>query len=128
MTSAGHLPPVVVSRAGNATLLSVPPGPPLGTFTVLGRTMPLYICFVYPWYVGGLGYLAYKLFSNGITTRGLFQLWALDAVADVGLESPGILLGTYSYYGHQPLNPWGFPLWWAFVNPTMPMLAGMAIF
>ena len=27
----------------------------LGTFTILDRTMPLYICFVYPWYVGGLG-------------------------------------------------------------------------
>jgi hypothetical protein len=100
----------------------------LGTFTVLDRTMPLYICFVYPWYVGGLGYLAYKLFDRGITTKGLFQLWALDAVADVFLESPGILLHTYSYYGHQPFNPWGFPMWWAFVNPVMPMVSGMLIY
>src|SRR5580698_8328935 len=98
------------------------------TFTVLGRTMPLYICFVYPWYVGGLGYLAYKLFQNGITARGLFQLWALDFVIDIFLESPGILAKTYSYYGHQPFNIWGFPLWWGFVNPVMPMLAGALIY
>jgi hypothetical protein len=100
----------------------------LGTFTVLDRTMPLYICFVYPWYVGGLGYLASKLFERGISVRGMFALWALDCVVDVALESPGILAGTYLYYGHQPFNLWGFPLWWGFVNPVMPMLAGALIY
>ncbi|HUR75432.1 MAG TPA: hypothetical protein VMZ00_14220 [Sporichthya sp.] len=100
----------------------------LGTFTVLDRTMPLYICFVYPWYVGGLGYFAYRLFQNGVTTKGLFQLWALDCVVDICLETPGILMHTYSYYGQQPLNPWGFPIWWGFVNPVMPMVAGALIY
>lgn len=99
-----------------------------GTFTILDRTMPLYICFVYPWYVGGLGYLAYKLFERGVTMRDLFIIWAVDAVVDVFLESPGIIMDTYLYYGHQPLNIWGFPLWWAFVNPVMPMVAGALIY
>src|SRR5882757_10952162 len=54
-----------------------------GTFTILGRTMPLYICFVYPWYVGGMGFLAYRLFDRGVTMRTLFQLWALDFVVDI---------------------------------------------
>jgi hypothetical protein len=100
----------------------------LGTFTILDRTMPLYICFVYPWYVGGLGYLAYKLFKRGVTMRDLFLLWAVDCVIDIILETPGILAGTYLYYGHQPFNLWGFPLWWGFVNPVMPMVAGALIF
>lgn len=100
----------------------------VGTFTVLERTMPLYICFVYPWYVGGMGYLAYRLFQRGITMKGLFLLWAADAVVDVFLELPGILAGTYLYYGHQPFNFFGFPLWWAFVNPVMPMAAGALIY
>jgi len=100
----------------------------LGTFTILDRTMPLYICFVYPWYVGGLGYLAYKLFKRGVTMRDLFLLWAIDFLVDIFLESPGILAGTYLYYGHQPFNIWGFPLWWGFVNPVMPMVAGALIF
>jgi hypothetical protein len=100
----------------------------LGTFTVLDRTMPLYICFVYPWYVGGLGYFAYRLFQQGVTTKTLFQLWALDCVVDICLESPGILMDTYGYYGQQPLNPWGFPIWWGFVNPVMPMVAGALIY
>jgi hypothetical protein len=100
----------------------------LGTFTVLDRTMPLYICFVYPWYVGGLGYFASRLFQNGITRKMLFQLWALDCIVDLALESPGILMHTYLYYGKQPLNPWGFPIWWGFVNPVMPMVAGALIY
>jgi len=98
------------------------------TFTILDRTMPLYICFVYPWYVGGLGYLAYRLFERGITAKALFQLWALDCVVDVFLETPGILAGTYLYYGHQPFDIWGFPMWWGFVNPVMPMVAGALIY
>ena len=32
------------------------------------------------------------------------------------------------YYGHQPFNIWGFPLWWGFVNPVMPMVAGALIY
>lgn len=99
-----------------------------GTFTILDRTMPLYICFVYPWYVGGLGYVAYRLFQRGVTMKDLFLLWALDCVVDIVLETPGILAGTYLYYGNQPLNFWGFPLWWGFVNPVMPMLAGALMY
>jgi hypothetical protein len=98
-----------------------------GTFTVLDRTMPLYICFVYPWYVGGLGYLAYRVFQRGITMRALFALWAIVGVVDIALELPGIVLHTYVYYGKQPFNLGGFPLWWAFVNPVMPMIAGALI-
>ncbi len=99
-----------------------------GTFTVLGRTMPLYICFVYPWYVGGMGYLAYQLFQRGVTTKQLFQLWAAVGFVDIFLELPGIIAHTYLYYGHQPLDVFGFPLWWAFVNPVMPMIAGALMY
>jgi hypothetical protein len=98
-----------------------------GTFTVLDRTMPLYICFVYPWYVGGLGYLSYRLFDRGMTRKQVFQYWAIVGVVDVLLEEPGILMHTYSYYGHQPFKVAGFPLWWGFVNPVMPMVAGAMI-
>jgi hypothetical protein len=100
----------------------------LGTFTILGRTTPLYICFVYPWYVGGLGYLCYRLFQRGISRAALLKLWAVLGLVDVVLETPGILMHTYLYYGHQPLDFWGYPMWWGFVNPIMPMLAGALIY
>jgi hypothetical protein len=44
-------------------------------------------------------------------------VWDVFAVANIGFEAPAVLLHVYSYYGNQPLNLRGFPLWWAFVNP-----------
>jgi hypothetical protein len=100
----------------------------IGTFTYLDRTIPLYLLFAYPWYNGGLAFAYYKLMARGVTTRALFALWAVIGVADVLEETPGILAHTYLYYGKQPFDIWGFPLWWAFVNPLMPLLAGALIY
>lgn len=100
----------------------------IGTVTILDRTMPLYIFWVYAWYVGGLGYIAYRLFDAGIGARALFALWGLDFVINIFLETPGIVAGVYLYYGDQPFDIWGFPLWWGFVNPLMPMIAGALIY
>jgi hypothetical protein len=97
-------------------------------FSVLGRSMPLYICFVYTWYVGGLAYFTSTIFQCGVTMRGLLKLWALIGVVDIVMETPGIVLGAYVYYGQQPMNYWGFPMWWALVNPLMPMIGGALIY
>jgi hypothetical protein len=66
--------------------------------------------------------------QRGVSTRTLFALWAATGVADVLEETPGILAHTYLYYGKQPFDIWGFPLWWGFVNPVMPILAGALIY
>jgi hypothetical protein len=100
----------------------------IGTYTYLGRTIPLYLLFAYPWYNGGLAFAYSKLMERGVTMRMLFALWAATGVADVLEETPGILAHTYLYYGKQPFDIWGFPLWWAFVNPLMPLLAGALIY
>lgn len=103
-------------------------GAALTTFSSMGRDFPLFINFVYIWYVGGLAYLAYRIFSNGVTVKGLFQLYAMDVCINIFLESPGVLMGAYEYYGPQPMNFWGLPLWWVFVNPIMPLTAGALIY
>lgn len=100
----------------------------LTTFSSMGRDFPLFINFVYIWYVGGLAYLAYRIFSNGITRKAVFQLYFIDVVINIFLESPGVLMGAYEYYGPQPLNFWGLPLWWVCVNPLMPLTAGALIY
>ena len=98
------------------------------TFSSMGRDFPLFINFVYIWYVGGLAYLAFRIYSTGITRKGMFQLYLIDVFINIWLESPGVLMGAYEYYGHQPLNFWGLPLWWVCVNPLMPMTAGALIY
>lgn len=103
-------------------------GANITTFSSMGRDFPLFINFVYIWYVGGLAYLAYRIYSNGITRKALFLLYAMDACINIGLESPGVLMGAYEYYGPQPLDFWGLPLWWVCVNPLMPMIIGALIY
>ncbi len=98
------------------------------TYTLMDREMPLFIPFVYTWYVGGLAYIAYRLYSAGITKRGMFALYLTDVFVNIFLESPGVLMGAYKYYGPQPLDFWGLPLWWTLMNPLMPMLAGAVIY
>jgi hypothetical protein len=97
-------------------------------FTLLGRHVPLMMPFVYSWFVGGQGYLFYRIFQRGIDRRQLFQLWAVVLVVNIALESPGIIADVYTYYGKQPFDIWGFPLWWGFINPLMPMIAGALIY
>ena len=100
----------------------------LTTFSAMGRDFPLFINFVYIWYVGGLAYIAYRIYATGVTRKGLFQLYVIDVFINIWLESPGVLMGAYEYYGPQPLNFWGLPLWWVCVNPIMPMAAGALIY
>ena len=94
-------------------------------FNLLGVNVPLLVVLVYPWLLGGQGYWAYRSFERGITTRRLWQLVAIFAVNDIVLETIGIkLLGVYSYFGTQPLNFWGLPLWYVPCNAIGPVVAG----
>ncbi|HEV3056436.1 MAG TPA: hypothetical protein VGX45_17370 [Solirubrobacteraceae bacterium] len=97
-------------------------------FTLIGRHIPLMMPFVYSWFVGGQGYLFYRIFDRGIDRRRLFQLYGLVMLVNVALESPGVLTNVYTYYGKQPMDIWGLPLWWVIINPLMPMIAGAAIY
>ncbi len=96
-------------------------------FTFFDRPMPWLIVFVYSWYVGGQAYVAHRVFERGIDQAGVFRLWAIFAAVNVVLETPGLLGGVYTYYGAQPFDFWGFPLWWSVVNPLMPIVAGALI-
>lgn len=97
-------------------------------FTALGRPIPWALVFAYPWFVGGQGYLSYWVFSKGVPAVRIWQLWGVFAVSNVLVETPGVLTGFHAYYGNQPLNFWGFPLWQAAVQSIMPMAAGALIF
>lgn len=94
-------------------------------FTLLGVNVPVLVVLVYPWLLGGQGYWAYRSFERGITTRRLWQLVAIFAVNDVVLETIGIkVLGVYGYFGTQPLDFWGLPLWYVPCNAIGPVVAG----
>jgi hypothetical protein len=97
-------------------------------FVSLGRPIPWALVFAYPWYVGGQGYLAYKLFAAEPAAARIWRLWGLFALSNIAVETPGVLTGFHVYYNNQPLNFWGFPLWAAAVQSIMPMVAGALVY
>lgn len=97
-------------------------------FTTFGRPIPWALVFAYPWFVGGQGYLTSRMFERGVTRQKIWQLWGVFALCNIVLESPGVITGFHAYYGNQPFNFWGFPLWMAAVQSIMPIVAGAMIY
>jgi hypothetical protein len=94
---------------------------------LFGRPIPLLIWPVYSWFVGGQAYFFWRLFQRGVSRGRLWKLWLAVMAVNVVLETPGLLMGVYTYYGPQPFNLWGLPLWWPPVNATMPIVAGLLV-
>jgi hypothetical protein len=109
-------------------LVYLPQHGAIGTFTFVGRQMPLFVPLEYPWYVGGLAYITCRRFERGIDVRGVFKLWVTFILVNYALEAPGLLTNVYTYYGKQPFNIWGHPLVWGTANALTALLAGALVF
>lgn len=94
-------------------------------FTMLGVNIPWLVALVYPWLLGGQAYAAYRAFERGTTRRHLWQLVGLFALTDIAIETVGLrMLNAYAYFGTQPFNLWGLPLWYVPCNAVGPLFAG----
>jgi len=96
-------------------------------FETWGRPLPWFLV-VYVWYVGGQAFIAYRRLDRGARSRDIWQLYGIFFLIDVILETPGLYMNLYTYYGHQPLNFFRLPLWWPAVNAAMPIMAGLLIY
>jgi hypothetical protein len=96
-------------------------------FETWGRPIPWFLV-VYVWYVGGQSFLTFRKLEQGARGRDIWKLYATFFVINVILETPGLYMDLYAYYGHQPFEFFRLPLWWPAVNSTMPILAGTLIF
>lgn len=97
-------------------------------FEAWGVKIPWWLLPVYVWYVGGQAFYAYRRYEQGITTAGVFKLYLVFAIVNGLLETPGLWLGVYAYYGEQPFQFLKFPWWWAFCNALMPMVMAALVF
>lgn len=88
------------------------------------RPVPVFMWAVYSWFVGGQAFLLWQRMQRGsLTGRGLWTFWGISWGVNAVLELPGLLMGVYTYYGAQPFEVLGFPLWWPAINATMPVVA-----
>jgi hypothetical protein len=93
-----------------------------------GVSVAMFALPVYAWYMGGQAFLAYHVYSKGITMKGMFGLYALGAITNMVLEMPALHFGLYTYFGNQPLVIAKFPVWWTFCNALMPMVMAAVVF
>ncbi|MCW3063601.1 MAG: hypothetical protein JWN32_773 [Solirubrobacterales bacterium] len=96
----------------------------LVVFHSFARSMPLYVVLGYGFYFGAIAYVTTFSLGRGHGSRRLWAIYAVGWLFDLALETTGSAVGLYKYYGPQPFNPWGIPLWWMFVNPALPIAAG----
>jgi hypothetical protein len=61
-------------------------------------------------------YWIYTIIQRGVTTRQFFLMFAAVGLSDAIMEHPGVIMGVYEYYGHQPLEFYRFPFYWSFTN------------
>jgi hypothetical protein len=96
-------------------------------FRAFNISLPIWAIAAYGLYVGALSSLIYRKMSGGMTARQLWIIYFSIWVFSLGLELPGLNFGIYRYYGDQPFNIFGFPLWWAMTNVTIPVLSAAVL-
>jgi hypothetical protein len=94
--------------------------------TLLGVRLPLFVLTSYIWIIGGQAYLCWRAFDQRWPLPRMLKLIAFVAVTDVVTEFIGVGMGAYGYYGNQPFQVLGFPLWYPAVNTVAPPFGGAA--
>lgn len=85
-------------------------------FTNFGITVPALIPLCYVAFLGLESYFCYFVIRNGAHFKHFLMLLGLGIFTDALMETIGINLGTYLYYGVQPYEFLNFPYWWGFIN------------
>lgn len=98
-------------------------------YRIFNLSVPIWMIAAYPWFIGGMGYWVYKQLKQGMTSAQLWKLYFFAWGANLFLEVPALQLGNiYTYYGNQPFQILGFPLWMAWTNALMPILLGTVVY
>lgn len=93
-----------------------------------GHPVPWLVPLSYVLEVGFGALLAYRALAEGRGGPALLRIWAGIALFDAVMESPAIWLHVFRYYGHQPFDLWGFPLWWAPLDASICLLPTLAAY
>jgi hypothetical protein len=105
--ASGWIAEPILDNLGHIWWGSGFPGP---TFTAFDLPVPGLIPPIYAFFTGILGYVGYRLFQHGITTRQIFLIWAALASVDLIVQFIGVSLRAYVYYGHQPFALFHYPV------------------
>jgi hypothetical protein len=88
-------------------------------FTTLGRHIPLWLVFCYPWYFAGFSYRLITWENRGeLTWPRFWKAFGVAAFFCFTIEIFPVKAVLWQYFGPQPFMYSGMPLMWYVVNPT----------
>lgn len=121
--AAGFVEPLddTASRLWFSVHMSVP-------FTIYGRTWAVFFPLGYAIYYGLGSWVVYKVMCRGGSRNALLLLAIAGGLFDTAVEYPWLSTKLYKYYGPQPFDLFGFPLYWAFINTAYLFVVGYAFF
>lgn len=102
-------------------------------YRMFNRSVPIWMLMAYPWYYGSIAILVYKRIREGLTTGGLWKLYAYGWLGNFLVEIPALQfpeLGwghLYVYLAESPFKVFGFPLWMAMTNALTPLFMGALV-
>lgn len=97
-------------------------------FAAYDVKIPLFLTLSYTAEIG-LGAMAvWRLLRAGGGPAAITKVWLVVALGDVILETPALWLHVFYYYGPQPLDLWGMPMYWAVLDGALGVLPGVVIY
>jgi len=85
------------------------------------RAAPLWGLFVYAICFGALPYFMLLDFRRGFRPAKAWTWIGAFWLLDVAVEIPILASGLYDYYGDPPMEAFGLPLYWLFMNIAGPL-------
>jgi hypothetical protein len=109
-------------------LVWYPVNSPLIMVDLYGTAMPLYLMIGYPWYVGLGAFVVHQALRRGISSSGLWRVFAVIAILDLIIELPSTLVGVHIYFGTQPnFFHYGLSITIPFVMSAVALACGFAV-
>lgn len=119
---------ILESVFDNTLLYWWPSENPLALFYSYGREIPWSVVIGYSWLFGGASYLLWRKFEQGVTLRQSFKYFIILLFVDWLAISVAQWTNQSAFYGNQPFQFWGSPLWFSFVDAAGGFALGAAMY
>lgn len=119
---------ILESVFDNTLLYWWPTDNPLTLFHSYGREIPWSVVIGYAWLFGGAAYFLWRKFERGITMGQAATYFLILVFIDWLAISIAQWTNQSAFYGNQPFQLLGSPLWFSFADATGGFALGAAMY
>ena len=127
MLIGGLLATLTEPMIDNTVLFGWPHNSFLPILHANGHTYPIWLALRFIWFDGGLVYLVYRRFDRGVTARQIWTFAAAFIALDMPLNTTPHWFHFASFYGPQPMDVLGYPVYWVGCDVALFVVGGAAL-